>query len=168
MGLFGSDLPTIIVGEADHHDLLVVTMGGSGHDADAADDLLFELGRARVVPNDAVPPQTVQMGSEVFYSFDNDPIVKARLVFPAEVTQDPDCVSVLSPIGTALLGLAEGESMRWTTREGRRHLLRIHRVHNPQDRNETAIRPKETGPIHAPESLRGAPTGQRQTGEVGA
>ena len=39
MGLFGSILPSIIVGEADRHDLLVLAMGGTGHTDDAADDL---------------------------------------------------------------------------------------------------------------------------------
>lgn len=56
MGLFGPVLPPIMVGEADRHALVVLALGGIGHTADQADDLLYELGRAAVVPTTPCRP----------------------------------------------------------------------------------------------------------------
>ena len=42
------------------------------------------------------------------------------LVYPPEADIDAGRISVPTPIGTALLGLAEGQSIDWTARDGRR------------------------------------------------
>lgn len=124
--MFGSKLPTIIVGEADRHDLLVLAMGGTGHSADAADDLLYELGRAKVVDDRLLPPFVVRMGSTVLATIDENEAQIMRLAYPGEVSAN--AVSIFSPIGTALLGLRVGQTMRWTERNGKRRTVKVHSV----------------------------------------
>ena len=124
--MFGSKLPTIIVGEADRHDLLVLAMGGTGHSADAADDLLYELGRAKVVDDRLLPPFVVRMGSMVLATIDENEPQIMRLAYPGEVSAN--AVSIFSPIGTALLGLRVGQTMRWTERNGKRRTVKVHSV----------------------------------------
>ena len=53
------------------------------------------------------------------------------LVYPAEADIDAGRVSVGTPIGTALLGLAEGQSIDWTARDGRRQRLTVVAVERP-------------------------------------
>jgi regulator of nucleoside diphosphate kinase len=129
MGIFGSDLPPITIGEADRHDLLVLAMGGAGHSADQADDLLYELGRARLIADARLPPDVVRMGSRVVFSLDGARPQTGVLSYPHE--QGEDRISIFSPAGTALLGLRRGQSMRWTTRAGEQHEIRLHAVSNP-------------------------------------
>lgn len=124
--MFGSKLPTIIVGEADRHDLLVLAMGGTGHSADAADDLLYELGRAKVVDDRLLPPFVVRMGSTVLATIDENEAQVIRLTYPGEASAN--AVSIFSPIGTALLGLRVGQTMRWTERNGKRRTVKVHSV----------------------------------------
>lgn len=128
MGLFWSGLPPIVIGEAERHDLLVLAMGGSGHSADAADDLLYELGRARVVHEARLPPDVVRMGSLAIISVDGGEKRMVRLTYPSD-TGDGG-VSILSPEGTAILGLRSGQSMTWTDRNGRVRRVDVHSVNN--------------------------------------
>ena len=126
MGLFGPSLPPITIGEADRHDLLVLAMSGTGHTADQADDLLYELGRAAVVDDRHLPPHVVRMGSGVVVSIDGGEPQLLRLAYPHE--RGAGDISILSPVGTALLGLRSGQTMTWTDRDGNRQQIRIHSV----------------------------------------
>ena len=128
MGLFGPVLPPIMVGEADRHALVVLALGGIGHTADQADDLLYELGRAAVVPDNALPPDVVRMGSEVVARIDGADVRYVSLSYPDDV--GPNGLSILSPPGTLLLGLRAGQSMTWTDRDGKRHDVRALAVSN--------------------------------------
>ena len=83
-----------------------------------------ELARARLASDDALPANTVQMGSTVTYEADGRSR-QVTLVYPANANIDAGCISVATPIGTALLGLSEGQSIEWTARDGRRQQLTI-------------------------------------------
>ena len=128
MGLFGRILPPIMVGEGDRHDLVVLALGGAGHTADQADDLLYELGRAAVVHDEALPPDVVRMGSAVVASVDGGNPEHLWLSYPHDV--GPNGLSILSPAGTALLGLRAGQSMKWTDRDGKIHEVHVVAVNN--------------------------------------
>ena len=52
------------------------------------------------------------------------------LVFPREANVDEGKVSVLAPVGSALLGLAIGQSIDWNAPGGRKLRLRVTAVHN--------------------------------------
>jgi regulator of nucleoside diphosphate kinase len=98
---------------------------------DTAEELLSELERARVVADEAVPRDVVRMGSLVEYESDGDH-KRVTLVFPQEADIAAGKVSVLTPVGAALIGLSKGQSIAWTARDGTGHALTIRSVEQPK------------------------------------
>lgn len=90
-----------------------------------SDGLLAELDRARVVADGTVSADIVQMGSTVTFKPDTGDAKTVMLVFPGDADISEGKVSILTPIGTALIGLSIGQSIIWTARNGRRHELSI-------------------------------------------
>jgi regulator of nucleoside diphosphate kinase len=84
-----------------------------------------ELDRATVVEPMAIPPQVVTMNSTVRF---RDEMTgedhEFTLVYP-ESRNQPATVSVLAPIGSALLGLSVGQSIDWQIPGGRATRLRV-------------------------------------------
>lgn len=144
MGLFGRILPPIMVGEGDRHDLVVLALGGTGHTADQADDLLYELGRAAVVHDKALPSDVVRMGSAVVASINGGNPERLWLSYPHDV--GPNGLSILSPAGTALLGLRTGQSMKWTDRDGKIHEVRVVAVNNRRNGYDDHRPPSQSHP----------------------
>ena len=60
----------------------------------------------------------VRMGSTLRYVTDSGEDRTVTLVFPAEADIAAGKISILTPIGAALLGLSEGQSIHWQTRNG--------------------------------------------------
>jgi regulator of nucleoside diphosphate kinase len=56
---------------------------------------------------------------------------RVTLVYPTEADIAAGRISVLTPIGTALIGLSQGQSVDWTARDGRRHRLTVVSVEPP-------------------------------------
>ena len=96
-----------------------------------ADEFLAELDRARVVMDHALGPDVVRMGSTVRYSTDAGENRTVTLVFPGEADIESGRISVLTPIGIALIGLSTGQSIDWTARDGRVHRLTVDQVEQP-------------------------------------
>jgi regulator of nucleoside diphosphate kinase len=124
--------PEILLGAAEHHALHVLALGGGHASPEDADNLLDELDRAKVVEADALPPDVVRMGSQVTYRTDGGEERTASLVYPAEADISAGRVSILTPVGTALIGLRRGQSISWTGRDGRAHALTVLAVAQPQ------------------------------------
>jgi regulator of nucleoside diphosphate kinase len=121
--------PKIVIGDVDHERLTSLATGALDRMPEVADILLSELERAKVVK--AVPVDTIQMGSTIEYRPDDGQQRKVTLVFPGEADIAEGKVSILTPIGTALIGLSQGQSIDWTARDGRRHRLTIISVKQP-------------------------------------
>lgn len=84
-----------------------------------ADRLLTELGRARLVAPEKLPADVVTLGNRVTYRDDASGREQAvTLVWPDEADIDAGRISVLTPIGVALLGLPQGARFDWETRSG--------------------------------------------------
>ncbi|OON61973.1 nucleoside diphosphate kinase regulator [Massilia sp. KIM] len=82
--------------------------------AGARDALLDELGRADMVEPWEMPPDVVTMNSRVRFSFDDaDEEVTLTLSYPKDMKDSAEQLSVLTPVGTALLGLRVGDSIAW-------------------------------------------------------
>ncbi|MCX7561200.1 nucleoside diphosphate kinase regulator [Sulfitobacter sp. F26204] len=97
-----------------------------------ADRLFDEIGRARIVAAAKMPKNVVSMGSTVTYRDESTGQEKSvTLVYPEEADIVQLRVSVMTPIGVALLGLAEGASFYWDTRENQRRMLTIISVEQP-------------------------------------
>lgn len=99
----------------------------------AARALEGELERALLLRPSAVPGNVVTMNSEVEYE-DVDTQVRrtVRVVYPRDADAASGRVSVLAPIGTALLGLRAGQSIHWPTPAGRRHLRVLEIRYQPE------------------------------------
>jgi regulator of nucleoside diphosphate kinase len=115
--------PPIVLTPTDRDKLLALIreVPVSAH-ARSAEFLRAEVERADVATGDISPTLVVRMGSDVkFIDHEDQRIHRARLVFPEEA-RGPRFISVLSPVGSALIGLGPGQSIRWTELGGERSL----------------------------------------------
>lgn len=93
-----------------------------------ANALEEELDRAEIVDPQAVPPDVVTMNSEATVrDLSTGDVEKLRVVFPAAAAPRKGAISVLAPLGLALLGAREGDEVTWEVPGGPRH-LRVERV----------------------------------------
>jgi regulator of nucleoside diphosphate kinase len=89
-------------------------------------ELLQELERARLVPAAQLPDDAVRVGSRVTYQDEASGAIRTiDLVWPAQADVPSMRISVLTPIGAALIGLAAGQSIAWTARDGKKHVLTV-------------------------------------------
>ena len=90
-------------------------------------DLLEEeLERATVVSSKQIPPDVVTMNSLVrFKDLDTGEESEAILSYPGTVEIKVKRISVLAPVGAALLGLRIGDEIEWPVPSGKRRLLKI-------------------------------------------
>lgn len=92
------------------------------HD-NTGDALAAELERAVLVRPSAVPKDVVTMNSDVEYEDEETNQRRVvRIVYPRDADAERGHVSVLAPIGSALLGLRIGQSIRWPLPDGSRRL----------------------------------------------
>jgi regulator of nucleoside diphosphate kinase len=109
---------------------------------EVADRLLQEIERATVLPSAEIPPHVVNIGSEV--TFRDEATGREQtvvLVLPPDADISARRVSVVTPIGAALIGLAEGVSIGWETRDGESRRLTILRVRPPSGGGSGAATP---------------------------
>ncbi len=90
--------------------------------------LAGELARAKVVPSKDVPPEVVTMNSQVILrDVDTSEEMTYSLVFPKDADIDAGAISILAPVGTAILGYSEGDVIEWPVPSGIRR-IRIERI----------------------------------------
>jgi regulator of nucleoside diphosphate kinase len=116
--------PQIVIRAADGDRLATLANGLVDHKPELAEELFGELARARLASDDALPADTVQMGSTLTYEADGRRR-RVTLVYPEQADIAAGRISILTPVGAALLGLAEGQSIDWTARDGRVHRLTV-------------------------------------------
>ena len=132
--------PNIRISQSDHARLSALASTVAERNPEASDELLAELERARIVADGWVSAGTVQMGSTVTFKPDTGDAKTVTLVFPGDADISEGKVSILTPIGTALIGLSAGQSMMWTARDGRRHELLVLDVSQPAPEGDMADR----------------------------
>ncbi|HSV27617.1 MAG TPA: nucleoside diphosphate kinase regulator, partial [Sedimentisphaerales bacterium] len=82
-----------------------------------------ELKRAKVVPSTKIPSNVVTMNSKVLLRDMNTlETTEYTLVFPKDANIEAGAISVLAPIGTAILGYREGDSVEWAVPAGVRRI----------------------------------------------
>jgi regulator of nucleoside diphosphate kinase len=96
--------------------LLAVTNGRVPERASAA--LRAELERAIRLPHDVVPPDLVTMNSRVLFEVLGTGPFESTLVYPWDANHLAGRLSVLAPLGTALLGLSVADTITWTFPDG--------------------------------------------------
>ena len=123
--------PAISITRSDYERLSRLAQSYASRNSDVADDLLAELDRARVVRDGRIASDTVHMGSTLRFTSDLGEDMRVTLVFPGEADIAEGKISILTPIGTALIGLSAGQSIDWTARDGRIHRLKVESVEAP-------------------------------------
>ena len=104
----------------------------------AREDLEAELDNAEVVPSGRVPPDVVTMNSRVrFEDVASGESREITIVFPEDADASLGKVSVLAPVGTALLGLAEGQTISWPFPDGTSRQLRVVEITFQPEANAT-------------------------------
>ena len=101
-----------------------------------ADGLRAELDRARIVEPEEMPADVVTMNSTVrFADEESGKEFERTLCYPGEATGGEDKVSILAPLGSALLGLSVGQRIDWPVPGGRMvHIRILEVVSQPQRR----------------------------------
>jgi regulator of nucleoside diphosphate kinase len=106
---------------------LIRDLGGSDS-RESLGALSGELDRALVVLPTDVPPDVVTMNSRVsLVDMDTSEKMEISLVFPDDANPDAGAISVLAPIGTAIIGYRQGGTVEWPVPSGLRR-FRIDRV----------------------------------------
>lgn len=103
----------------------LIAMAGAGKDRDRddLDALAAELARAKVVASEKVPSDVVTMNSRVVLrDLDSDEEMTYVLAFPQDANIDLGRISILAPIGTAILGYAKGDVIKWSVPSGTRRI----------------------------------------------
>lgn len=120
----------IIVTRRDHDRLTrLLETHASRRDAAAAAALEEELTRARIVEPAEVPSDVVTMHSAVRFCDEAAGTThEVQLVYPHGADAARGRVSILAPVGSALLGLAAGEAIDWRFPDGRTRRLRVDAV----------------------------------------
>jgi regulator of nucleoside diphosphate kinase len=116
--------PNIVLAKSEHSQLSLLALAGTGHTADAADDLLHELDRAKIVTDPELPADIVRMGSTIRFRTGRD-TRQVQLVYPVDADISLGRISVLTPVGTALIGLRAGQSITFTARDHRPQMLTV-------------------------------------------
>lgn len=112
-------LPPITLSGIDYERLGRLVDAAEKTTPDTADFLARELARATVAPSGFMLRGVVAMGSQVEFRDDTTGQVRTvRLVYPAEADLTAGRLSVLSPVGAALVGLSVGQSIEWQTPSG--------------------------------------------------
>ena len=120
--------PAIVVTRTDSERLWRLAESFADRNPAVAEELLAELDRAKVVDDGRLAPDVVRMGSSLRFTSDLGEDRNVTLVFPGEADIAEGKVSVLTPIGVALIGLSAGQSIDWTARDGRVHRLTVETV----------------------------------------
>jgi len=124
--------PAITVTAADHAMLSRIAAGAANTMPELAAELSHELDRARILPEGRVSLDHARIGSQIVY---RDESTKREttltLVWPQDADIEKNRVSVMTPIGVALIGMAAERSIDWTTRSGEVKRLTVIEVREP-------------------------------------
>jgi regulator of nucleoside diphosphate kinase len=121
--------PRLIMSVQDARRLEALIASPRAQGSATAQQLEDEIARADLREPADIPADVVTMNSEVVCLDESTGVERRlRLVYPDAADAAAHYVSVLAPVGAALLGLAVGQSIDWPMPGGRTSRLRVERV----------------------------------------
>lgn len=103
-------------------------------------DLEAELARAEIARPEDMPANVVTMNSTVQFEVESTgERFTMTLVYPKDVDGSGDRLSILAPVGSALLGLTSGDRIEWPRPGGGTLTVRI---------DEVLFQPERAGQLH--------------------
>jgi regulator of nucleoside diphosphate kinase len=125
--------PNIILSAEEYERLSVLAHAARKRMPDLAEELADEIARARVLAKGRHPQNLICMNSAVEFRDDKTgKVQEVTLVYPEEADISERKVSVLTPVGTALIGLRAGQSITWETPAGEVRQLTVLTVREPR------------------------------------
>jgi len=92
-------------------------------DRDDVSDLVAEVQRAIVVPASEIPPDVITMNSRArLLDLDQRTTLELTVVYPEDADFAAGRISVVAPIGAAMLGYRVGDEIEWVVPSGPRRL----------------------------------------------
>jgi len=120
--------------------LQVVGISSAGRDRESLESLQREVDRAHIIETTAVPHDVVTMNSRVrLKDLETNAEKTYTLVFPSEADLEQRKLSVLAPIGTAILGFRVGDTVEWQVPRGMRNLRIEEIIYQPEATGEYAL-----------------------------
>jgi regulator of nucleoside diphosphate kinase len=111
--------PKIVISTSDFDRLEALADSLAAAEGATKQALLGELARAEVVEANQLPPTVVAMNSTVRFRIESkDEEFNLTLVYPRDAGKFPNTISVLTPVGTALLGMPAGGRIQWPRPDG--------------------------------------------------
>lgn len=125
--------PRIVITATEHARLMGLAERALEKDLPTAEYLADELSRAHIVPDDNCAPNVVRMGSQVTYSDDATGRTRTvTLVYPKDANIDQNRISILTPIGAALIGMSPSQTIQWENPSGGSSSLTVVDVKNDE------------------------------------
>lgn len=121
-----SDLPNITVSSLDLARLTHLIDALPADSQPELDNLRYELDRAIVIAPENIPATVVTMNSTIRFIIEpTGKTFELTLSYPEDVQGKPGRISVLAPVGSALLGLAVGQQIEWPVPGGNTIKVRV-------------------------------------------
>ena len=121
----------ILISDTDHDRLTGLARALLDRAPETAEELLSEMDRAVVTDAAAMPAGVVRMGSIVTVRGEGEESQRLMLVYPGEADIAQNKISVLTPMGTALIGASVGQAVWWSSRGGRELSVTVEAVDTP-------------------------------------
>lgn len=116
--------PKLIIDAELYPRLLALAEQARKQAPEVADQLIEEIERADLRATADMPDDVVTIGSEVTFR-DGDRTQTVRVVLPRDADLEHGRVSVVTPVGAALLGLSAGQRITWEMPDGRTRLIEV-------------------------------------------
>lgn len=130
-----STQPNIIISENDYTRLENLLQTSAGIPAKIKAALQLELERADLVAPEQIPANVVTMNSQVKFSVISTGVdFILKLVYPKDMDDSGNTISILAPVGSAILGLQEGDEINWPDGHGGLLQVRIESIEYQPER----------------------------------
>ncbi len=118
--------PTLTINELDAERLDTLLAQAAYANSPVAEALNEELDRAEILPPQDMPADVVTMNSKVRFTEGKEGEEHIRtLVYPAALKDTDEQLSVMAPLGAALLGLRVGSTINWTMPNGKESEIHV-------------------------------------------
>lgn len=122
---------TLVISTLDYQQLMHLI---EKNDSPAADSLDQEISRAKIIETKKLPKDVVAMNSvATFIDLDSAEEKTVQLVYPQDADVSQLKISVLSPVGSALIGLKIGGTIEWPVPQGKVRRLKVTSVAQQQE-----------------------------------
>ena len=126
-----SQRPPIAIVQSDFLRLSLLAEALVRQNGELAEQLYSELVRADIVEDSDQYDDFVRMGSTLEYETASGDRRVVTLVFPQNEDYAAGRISILTPVGVALIGLRAGDSMDWRRPDGAVQRLKVTRIFRP-------------------------------------